>query len=267
MAMTTRRGFTLIELLVVIGVIAVLTSLLFPAAGMVRRLARDLQCGNNLKQIALGLEAYRQNYNEKFPQRIVKALMGTGYDYPAKSFLCPHDPTGGTDREMGRIANFGSRAILHDNESGALWGLGQEHATSYTIECSQTVHDRLFTVDPTKDPFDLGYFYRDRGRPSGSGTGWEAVPAAKRNWADGKLNQQRLGNIKNASGNAADGSLYGASFAHSDIPIIRCYWHDDWGERVNSDLDWPENVRDVTLGFNVRKSIPWWELKVNPQLK
>jgi len=66
-----RRGFTLIELLVVIAIIAILAAILFPVFARAREKARQSSCLSNVKQIALGMLQYAQDYDE----RLVLAAM------------------------------------------------------------------------------------------------------------------------------------------------------------------------------------------------
>jgi len=63
----TSRGFTLIELLVVIAIIAILAAILFPVFAQAREKARQTSCSSNLKNLAMAMLMYAQDYEEQFP--------------------------------------------------------------------------------------------------------------------------------------------------------------------------------------------------------
>ena len=62
-----RSAFTLIELLVVVAIIAILAAMLLPAVGMVRDAAKQSRCGNNLRQVYMGLAAYGDAFEGRIP--------------------------------------------------------------------------------------------------------------------------------------------------------------------------------------------------------
>ncbi len=101
-----RTGFTLIELLVVIAIISILASILFPVFARARENARRTSCASNLKQLALGITMYVQDYDERFPKEYVEdsttenesrfsttALYWQNHVYPyiknMQAFRCP----------------------------------------------------------------------------------------------------------------------------------------------------------------------------------
>lgn len=59
-----KTGFTLIELLIVIAIIAILAAILFPVFAQAREKARQTYCLSNVKQLALGVMIYAQDYDE-----------------------------------------------------------------------------------------------------------------------------------------------------------------------------------------------------------
>ena len=102
--MRRSTGFTLIELLVVIAIIAILAAILFPVFARAREKARQASCNSNVKQIALGMLMYIQDYDERFPRDPQPAAGSQWTFWPHQLqpyiknwqlYRCPSSPYGG----------------------------------------------------------------------------------------------------------------------------------------------------------------------------
>ena len=77
-------AFTLIELLVVIAILGVLLSLLVPAVGRARTLARVVKAHAELRGLTIALEHYRHENDQAIPPTRFSCSSRTAYDLPVE---------------------------------------------------------------------------------------------------------------------------------------------------------------------------------------
>ena len=71
-----RKGFTLVEVLTVVSVTACLAAIMLPALSRARQVARVAVVNAELRQIALGLDMYMDDNNDKPPPTRTNCSMG-----------------------------------------------------------------------------------------------------------------------------------------------------------------------------------------------
>jgi prepilin-type N-terminal cleavage/methylation domain-containing protein/prepilin-type processing-associated H-X9-DG protein len=144
-----RRAFTLVELLVVIAIIGILIALLLPAINAAREAGRRAQCGNNLKQIGLGIIAYHESYGVIPPD--------TAYNDPIND---PVNPRANPQAETGvswivRIFPFTEEKALDKQFEPAMTGYFGNNAGLMDPRCRGALKTQVKTLHCPSDPSSL----------------------------------------------------------------------------------------------------------------
>jgi len=103
-----RTGFSLVELLVTVAIIGLLVSFLLPAVQQAREAARRVRCGNNLRQIGIGMHNFATAKRERFPPGRIKKVTHKTVSW--SSFLLDF---------MERAGLQATWAPVHDPDSAA----------------------------------------------------------------------------------------------------------------------------------------------------
>ncbi len=111
-----HKAFTLVEAIVVVVILAIAALVLFPILARPRENIHRQTCPSNLKQLALGVKQYIQDYDEKYPLTTDWGETAQPYLKSWQIFQCPSDKTGNASKTTDYFFN----ARLSGIEEGKL---------------------------------------------------------------------------------------------------------------------------------------------------
>lgn len=196
----SSRGFTLIELLVVIAIIAILAAMLLPALSRARQKTQGVYCMNNTKQMALSLNMYCGDNNDRFPPNRdggnagkavgdqawvagwldsqaattdnTNVLMLISHDaYPYGAFLgsyiknpaafkCPADKAVNPGTGDRRVRSLSMNNFIGDRNTTRLWS-GTQYKLYFTLSAVKMPTMCFCYLDEREDSINDGWFASD----------------------------------------------------------------------------------------------------------
>jgi prepilin-type N-terminal cleavage/methylation domain-containing protein len=151
-----KSAFTLIELLVVIAIIAILAAILFPVFAKAREKARQTSCLSNLKQTALGVLMYVEDYDELMPQGEVNT--GT---WPTGTFYATPSAAGSTvsgTTWSNAIQPYIKNYAIYKCPDSSLWnafgvtGVQLTQLNTYTFNGDLQSYNQSGIIEPSAVP-------------------------------------------------------------------------------------------------------------------
>jgi hypothetical protein len=219
-------------------------------------LVKDMQCGHQLQQIGVAIAVFKEDHDDRWPDCLTNyaprqpPLVGVPANPTSlitrkdglladmgKIFICPRDPSKGTDFEMGRPPE---------------WNASPDFTKLHQSNCSYLYEMNGMPMKANGFDSTLNYFM--------AGVIASASPPPvidEKTWAQAKMIAQRTRNF-----NPATGRL-GAPFPADRFPVIRCFYHyTKWGTATAYDAE-PAKVKAVSLNLNVFECMPWWEIEID----
>jgi len=217
-SLRSRTAFTLVELLVVIAIIGILVALLLPAVQAAREAARRMSCGNNLKQLGIGLHNYHDTH-KKFPPAATWPVRDSGFNLSMQN-----------QNKFGPNWVILTLPYLEQQQLYDAFNLNQY------INAAVNREPRGVELDVMMCPTDSNYNRKKYGRISGSYTGH--VSNHGDNWARGNY--------------AANGGLAFLGDIH-----CHDYGANGWGcaPDARDDKGWGSNHARGVMGSNATSSI------------
>jgi prepilin-type N-terminal cleavage/methylation domain-containing protein/prepilin-type processing-associated H-X9-DG protein len=194
------QGFTVIEILVVVGIIALLSALLFPALSRAREAGRTKVCLSNMKQLGLAMQQYVQDAGRRYPGAADFNTWWPGNGQWVSGIKADDPMTGNpgtlattTDGTYidGRTANIKDGALFPYVKSTEVYicpsnADGRKKGLSYSMNCALSFLHDVRVTEPTdivvlidEEKNNDGFFYAvDNGKSGAPGTSTDALTLA-----------------------------------------------------------------------------------------